>query len=81
VRATLDFLNRTLPGLLNPALSSQRRADIELNMPRVRLALVQSVWGPDWGDFDAFRSWVEKGAQQPPPRQFVEPAGLYWQGR
>lgn len=81
VRATLDFLNGTLPGLLNPALPGQRRNDIELNMPRVRLALVQSVWGPDWGDFEAFRKWAERGAPQPPPRDFLEPAGLYWQGR
>jgi hypothetical protein len=81
VRATLDFLNGTLPGLLNPMLSSRRRNDIELNMPRVRLALVQSVWGPDWGDFEAFRKWVERGAPQPPPRDFIEPAALYWHGR
>ena len=81
VRATLDFMNGTLPGLLNPALSQQRRDDIELNMPRVRLALLQSVWGPDWGNFEAFRKWVERGAPQPPPHDFIEPATLYWQGR
>ena len=32
-----------------------------------KLALIRTVWDTDWGDFEAFRNWVNEGEIDPAP--------------
>lgn len=35
-------------------------------MARIRLSLMRPVWGPDWGDAEAFRAWALGLSTSPP---------------
>lgn len=51
-----------VPSNVEPAV----RFDARRAVGAGRIALVYSVWGPDWGDFQAFRRWAESGIAEPP---------------
>lgn len=57
--------------LLPSTLEPSARNDAQRAIRAGRIALVYSVWGPDWGDFQDFRSWAESGATD-------VPAGAPW---
>lgn len=65
--ADLEHVRNQLPSNLTPSDRLQSLMAIGAG----RIALIYSVWGPDWGDFHAFRSWAESGAAD-------VPAGVPW---
>jgi len=76
----IRFLNNTLSQWLRNDLSRQNRTDVALVVQRMRLAIVTSVWGPDWGEIAKFNEWVRNGASEPPPKELDKPARLYLHG-
>jgi len=60
--ADLEEVKRLLPSSLDPSL----RLDVLHAITAGRIALLYSVWGPDWGDFQVFRSWAESGTADIP---------------
>jgi hypothetical protein len=68
-RRTVAELN-TLPGLLAANVSASRRTDITQAVRESKLALLETVWGADWGDFARFRNWVNDGENDPVPAGF-----------
>jgi hypothetical protein len=67
LRRELATLNR-LPATLRTDLPDNQRRAIEDALPRIKLALMKEVWGPDWGDWKRFESWVmEEDAEGKPP--------------
>jgi hypothetical protein len=77
VEADIRFLNTTLHEAIRKDLRTESRTDVDILIPRLKLALVHSVWDPQWGDFGRFRQWVETGASEPPPPPLAAPAALY----
>jgi hypothetical protein len=61
LRQEIEFLNR-LPALLGPGLSAGQRETAARHLREIKLRLMASVWGGDWGDPDSFRLWAEGGA-------------------
>jgi hypothetical protein len=77
VEADIRFLETTLPQALKKDLRTESRTDVNVLVPRLKLALVHTVWDSQWGDFGRFRQWVETGAAEPPPTSLATPAALY----
>ena len=73
----LEFLN-TLP---ITDLDDQRRRELATRITSTKLALMRTVWGPDWGDFDEFIEWAESGASSPVPKRLEAAAAYYSAGR
>lgn len=53
LKAQIEFLN----GQGQPSTLEQ--------VNEIKLALMQAAWVTDWGDFGAFKSWVDSGAEEP----------------
>lgn len=51
---------------LRPDLDPSRRNDIRVAIPQLKLAVMETVWGNDWGDFARFTEWVHSGEPVPP---------------
>jgi hypothetical protein len=81
VAADIRFLNTTLPEALRKDLRNESRTDVDVLVPRLKLAMIQNIWDPQWGDFGKFRQWVETGATEPAPMSLAAPATLYQGGR
>ncbi|SHE81787.1 hypothetical protein SAMN02745206_00892 [Desulfacinum infernum DSM 9756] len=76
----LARLNR-IPSLLRPDVDPGLRVDtVDLLLPEIKLSLLQSVWGPDWGNFQEFEQWVRNGAVGEPPPGCRAPADLFRRG-
>ena len=57
-----------LPDQLSPNLDARRRTDIKLAIPRIKLAIMETVWDEAyWGDYNQFKVWVLGGAMGTPP--------------
>jgi hypothetical protein len=69
----------SLSTILKPDLPAERRADIELAVPEIKLALMKSVWDRRWGDPILFSDWVSKGASGTPPAGLEKAAAYYRQ--
>ena len=83
-RARLEYLMpwlNSVPGLLVPNLQIEKRHDLEIRLPAVKLTLLESVWGTDWGDFNDFKQWAELGAGGQPPPGSEEPVKLFRLGQ
>jgi len=65
-RRAIAELN-TLPSLLPSTVPASRRTDVAQAVRESKVALLGMVWGPDWGDFPAFRNWVNDGETDPAP--------------
>jgi hypothetical protein len=76
----IEFLNM-LPSLLRTDLSDERRRELPQRITSTKLALMQTVWGPDWGDFDEFGLWAESGALDPIPKGLETAAAYYRSGQ
>jgi hypothetical protein len=79
VSSDIQSLN-TLPTRLRHDLSAEERTDVALMVPRLKLALLESAWNADWGNFSDFREWVLHGAAEPAPKALAIPANLYLRG-
>lgn len=53
--ADLKEVMTLLPSNINPSV----RGRVERTVRDGRIALIYSVWGSDWGDFQEFRSWAQ----------------------
>jgi hypothetical protein len=42
--------------------------DAEIAARAAKLALLSQVWEADWGNLETFRTWVNRGGADPPPR-------------
>jgi hypothetical protein len=67
----------SVPGALRSDLPPEDRVDVELAIPRIKLGLMKSVWGEDWGDAEAFERWAMKGPGDPPPLGLTDAAEFY----
>lgn len=57
-----------LPDQLSPNLDARRRTDIKLAIPRIKLAIMETVWDEEyWGSYSQFKVWVLGGAMGTPP--------------
>jgi hypothetical protein len=70
VQRTLADLEQVM-SQLSPSLHPSARLDAERAIRAGRIALIHSVWGADWGDFHAFKNWIESGTT-------TIPAGVPW---
>lgn len=77
IRAQIEFLN-ALP-LRGDLAESDRQSTLE-QLNNVKLALMQAAWADDWGDFAAFRSWVDFGAAEPVPPAHRKAAAFFRAG-
>jgi hypothetical protein len=78
IAANRAILN-SLSTILKPDLPAERRADIELAVPEIKLALMKSVWDRRWGDPVLFAGWVSRGASGPPHAGLENAAAYYRQ--
>jgi hypothetical protein len=65
-RLTIAELSK-FPSLLAPGTPDSRRIDVVQAVRASKLALIRTVWDTDWGDFEAFRNWVNEGEIDPAP--------------
>jgi hypothetical protein len=65
LRRDFAILN-TLPSQLDPHLPPESRSSIQSAIPRIKFALMEPLWGDDWGNRAAFKQWIESGETQPP---------------
>ena len=80
LRDDLTFLNR-LPRSRRPDLDEGLRRALELRPAQIKLRLMLQDWSPDWGDREAFRAWVDRGAGEPVPAGLEAAAALFHSGR
>jgi hypothetical protein len=76
LRLEMEFLN-TLASMLKSDLSEQKRRDFKYRSESIKLLLMKTVWGSDWGDFDEFKVWVESGTRDSVPKGLEVPATYY----
>jgi hypothetical protein len=79
LRRRILLLNR-LPDMLNKDLPPGKRSDVVNGLPHIKLSLIKTVWGPDWGDPAALDKWVEEGAIGAPPAGLEEAARMFSYG-
>ena len=72
----MDILDN-LPSLVKTNLPDDQKSERDDLIKKIKLALMKSVWGPDWGDFDEFQAWVENGTLEPPPAKLKKAADYY----
>jgi hypothetical protein len=79
MRAGLDieFLN-TLP--LKAELSDQERRMAAARLASIKLTIMEGLWDRAWGDAEAFREWIDAGAENPVPEGLREAARFYRSG-
>lgn len=80
VELGVEFLN-TLPSLLVKDLGEAERREVGTRRREIKLLLMERVWGPDWGNLEAFRLWVEAGAADPVPAPLSAPARFFRAGQ
>lgn len=79
LRLEMEFLN-TLPSILKAGLSEQQSRDFKYRSESIKLTLMKTVWGSDWGEFDEFKVWVESGTLDPVSKGLEAPAAYYRTG-
>jgi hypothetical protein len=66
----------TIPSQLDPHLTPEDRNSVVFAIPRIKLALMELVWDPNWGNPAEFRRWVESTDERVP--QGFEKAAEYF---
>lgn len=66
--SSVEFLN-TLGRLLRSDLDEAQLRAVQTQTTALKLAVMQPLWGPDWGDASEFRDWVAPDASVPGPPQ------------
>ena len=72
------MLNR-LPERLRPDLSTEERNDYLSAIPRMKLAMMETLWDDDWGDHAAFKDWVNRDGGDIPAE--LSKPGAYFKAR
>ena len=72
----IGFLN-ALPAQVPETVDEDRQADLAAHIRDTKLALMRSVWSPDWGDYEDFVAWIEAGAAEPSPEAIKDAAEYY----
>ncbi len=57
-----------IQGILHRGDEESNDVSFEIALQKSKLAILKLVWGEDWGEFDAFRNWIDKGALPPVPK-------------
>jgi hypothetical protein len=76
-RRTVAELNG-LAALLAADTPPARRVDVSLALRDAKLALLQQVWGPDWGDFGQLAEWAAQAAAGAAPEGLHTDALALW---
>jgi hypothetical protein len=63
-RTEVAVLNR-LPQRLKTDLDPSQRADFIVAIPKIKLAIMETLWADDWGDFIRFTEWVNSVDTEP----------------
>ena len=79
LRPKFRILN-TLPRMMRPDLDPAERADVMNTSRQVKILLLKTVWGDDWGSFSSFESWLVDGGSSPAPEGLSEAVNLYQYG-
>jgi len=79
VQQLIATLNR-LPAALRPDLRMMQRADVQNALPRIKLAVMDSVWTPAWGEQAQFSEWVLDGSPPEIPKGLEKAAQCFNQG-
>jgi hypothetical protein len=69
LRRQIEFLNQA-PRILGGGLDAPQRERAERHLRDIKLRLMQTVWGSDWGDPMEFRDWAEGGPEPRDPESF-----------
>ncbi|QRN95724.1 hypothetical protein JRI60_42855 [Archangium violaceum] len=83
LRRDIGVLNN-IPQQLREDLAPEDRGAISRSLTRVKLSLMESVWGTPqegFGDFAQFEQWVRDGEKEPPPAEMEQALALYRYGR
>lgn len=56
-----------LPAMLAADTPKNRIVDVVNAVRASKIALLESVWSKNWGDFTSFRSWAQRNDMDPPP--------------
>jgi hypothetical protein len=80
LRSHIEFLN-LLPTWVKADLSEAERREVMIRREEIKLLLMEAGWGQDWGSFEAFRLWVESGAQDPVPTTVTAAAQYFRAGQ
>jgi len=75
------FINKTLPTVLRTDLSAEQQAGIEIDIERVKLDLMKTVWDDNWGDYAKFKELVQSGALDEAPQELQSAAEYFRQGQ
>jgi hypothetical protein len=77
---TLNRLNTRLNSAVQGdrvLMNENERTDLMLTFPKIKLALLFTVWGKDWGDYASFAKWVKSGAAGPAPQGTEKAVAIY----
>jgi hypothetical protein len=76
VREKLEFLNR-LSSLTPRELGDDHRRQMEAGIRGIKLMLMSTVWGSDWGSLEEFVYWADNEGQEPVTEGLSEAARYY----
>jgi hypothetical protein len=75
-RTEIAFLNRLTPP--PGAADDPDQREFRTRVANLKLALMRSVWGEDWGDYDLFEAWVFGGGACDPVPDTVKAAADHY---
>jgi hypothetical protein len=76
LRLEVEFLNR-LSSFIKADIDDTDRRFIMDRSRSIKLALMETAWGKDWGDYENFQLWVESGGDSPVPKGLEQAAAYY----
>lgn len=59
------------------SMSQDDRMDFIISVPRIKEALMFTVWDSDWGDYAEFSAWLRGNRKSPPPKELGAPVRFY----
>jgi hypothetical protein len=78
-RRTISELNR-FPSLLPADVRPDTLIDVNQAIRESKVAILQSVWGPEWGEFGELQRWLDRNLPQEVPAEFRPVAELFQHG-
>ena len=80
LRPSLHWLNQ-LAQQVTGFKNDDGRVNMQLQVPAIKLELIEAVWGPDWCAFETFEQWVNHGAVPPYPEGCRQANDLFFYGK
>jgi hypothetical protein len=77
-RNQIVMLNQ-IPDRLKTDLNQSERSSIEVKITKIKLTLMEALWGEDWGDFPAFKEWVNTSIDAAPLE--LQAAEKFWNSK